>query len=114
MFGSGINLSGGEQQRVAIARALLVDAPVLILDEATAFTDPESEAEIQKALTTLVRGRTVLVIAHRPESILGVDQIAVLDHGNLVACGAPNDVIDHPLFTGLARISSGHNTEDLS
>ena len=114
MFGSGINLSGGEQQRVAIARALLVDAPVLILDEATAFTDPESEAEIQKALTTLVRGRTVLVIAHRPESILGVDQIAVLDHGNLVACGAPNNVIDHPLFTGLARISSGHNTEDLS
>ena len=114
MFGSGINLSGGEQQRVAIARALLVDAPVLILDEATAFTDPESEAEIQKALTTLVRGRTVLVIAHRPESILGVDQIAVLDHGNLVACGAPNDVIDHPLFTGLAHISSGHNTEDLS
>ena len=114
MFGSGINLSGGEQQRVAIARALLVDAPVLILDEATAFTDPESEAEIQKALTTLVRGRTVLVIAHRPESILGVDQIAVLDHGNLVACGAPNDVIDHPLFTGFARISSGHNTEDLS
>ena len=107
-------LSGGQQQRVAIARALLVDAPVLILDEATAFTDPESEAEIQKALTTLVRGRTVLVIAHRPESILGVDQIAVLDHGNLVACGAPNDVIDHPLFTGLARISSGHNTEDLS
>ena len=114
MFGSGINLSGGEQQRVAIARALLVDAPVLILDEATAFADPESEAEIQKALTTLVRGRTVLVIAHRPESILGVDQIAVLDHGNLVACGAPNDVIDHPLFTGLARISSGHNTEELS
>lgn len=114
MFGSGINLSGGEQQRVAIARALLVDAPVLILDEATAFTDPESEAEIQKALTTLVRGRTVLVIAHRPESILGVDQIAVLDHGNLVACGAPNDVIDHPLFTGLARISSGHNAEDFS
>lgn len=114
MFGSGINLSGGEQQRVAIARALLVDAPVLILDEATAFTDPESEAEIQKVLTTLVRDRTVLVIAHRPESILGVDQIAVLDHGNLVACGAPNDVIDHPLFTGLARISSGHNTEDLS
>ena len=114
VFGSGINLSGGEQQRVAIARALLVDAPVLILDEATAFTDPESEAEIQKALTALVRGRTVLVIAHRPESILGVDQIAVLDHGNLVACGAPNDVIDHPLFTGLARISSGHNAEDLS
>ena len=114
VFGSGNNLSGGEQQRIAIARALLVDAPVLILDEATAFTDPESEAEIQKALTTLVRGRTVLVIAHRPESILGVDQIAVLDHGNLVACGAPNDVIDHPLFTGLARISSGHNAEDFS
>ena len=55
-----------------------------------------------------------MVIAHRPESILGVDQIAVLDHGNLVACGAPNDVIDHPLFTGLARISSGHNAEDFS
>lgn len=116
MFGGGHNFSGGQQQRIAIARALLVDAPILILDEATAFTDPESEAEIQKALTTLVRGRTVLVIAHRPESILGVDQIAVLDQGELVACGTAAEVADHPLFHGLARTSirSGYTTEELS
>lgn len=80
-------LSGGQAQRVAIARALLVDAPILLLDEATAFTDPESEAEIQQALENLALGKTVLVIAHRPASIQDADQIVVLERGRVIAKG---------------------------
>jgi len=68
-----------------IARAVLLDTPVLILDEATAMADPESEAEIQQALTALARGKTVLVIAHRPGSIRGADQIVVLEGGRVRA-----------------------------
>lgn len=79
VYGAGSGLSGGQALRVAIARALLVDAPILILDEATALTDPESQHQIQQALSALAIGRTVLVIAHRPESIEGVDQIIQLD-----------------------------------
>lgn len=78
VVGAGTSLSGGQQQRISIARALLTDAPILILDEATASTDPDSEAEIQAALTRLTIGKTVLVIAHKPESIRGADQIIEL------------------------------------
>ncbi|GAA0992952.1 ABC transporter ATP-binding protein [Acrocarpospora macrocephala] len=81
------DLSGGEAQRVSIARALLADTPVLVLDEATAFADPESEAAIQDALSTLAAGRTVLVIAHRLPTIVGVDQIVVLDRGRIAQRG---------------------------
>ncbi|MFJ9261310.1 ABC transporter ATP-binding protein [Streptomyces bacillaris] len=80
-------LSGGEAQRVSIARALLADAPVLVLDEATAFADPESEAAIQDAIARLVRGRTVLVIAHRLPTIVEADRIAVLSDGRIVERG---------------------------
>ncbi|UGT39745.1 ABC transporter ATP-binding protein/permease [Nocardia yamanashiensis] len=80
-------LSGGEAQRLSIARALLADTPVLVLDEATAFADPESEAAVQDALAVLVAGRTVLVIAHRLHTITGVDRILVLEHGSLVEQG---------------------------
>ncbi|MFE7459779.1 ATP-binding cassette domain-containing protein [Streptomyces sp. NPDC057554] len=80
-------LSGGEAQRISIARALLADAPVLVLDEATAFADPESEAAIQDAIARLVRGRTVLVIAHRLPTIVEADLIAVLREGRLVGLG---------------------------
>lgn len=75
VVGSDVSLSGGQQQRISIARAVLTDAPILILDEATTATDPECEADIQAGLTSLARGKTVLVIAHKPESIVGVDQI---------------------------------------
>jgi ATP-binding cassette subfamily B protein IrtA len=85
VYGSGTGLSGGQAQRVAIARALLVDAPVLLLDEATALTDPESQHEIQQALSALAVGRTVLVIAHRPEAIAGVDRIIHIDHGHVTS-----------------------------
>ncbi len=88
VVGEDALFSGGEAQRVSIARALLADTPVLVLDEATAFADPESEADIQAALTRLAVGRTVLVIAHRLTSIVGADQIAVLDRGRVVECGS--------------------------
>jgi ATP-binding cassette subfamily B protein/ATP-binding cassette subfamily B protein IrtA len=80
-------LSGGEAQRLSIARTLLADTPVLVLDEATAFADPESEAAVQDALAVLVAGRTVLVIAHRLHTITGVDRILVLDNGELAETG---------------------------
>ncbi|WP_336086952.1 ABC transporter ATP-binding protein [Nocardia sp. SSK8] len=86
-------LSGGEAQRLSIARALLADTPVLVLDEATAFADPESEAAVQDALAALVAGRTVLVIAHRLHTITGVDRILVLENGTLVEQGPHADLV---------------------
>lgn len=86
--GEKAHLSGGEAQRVSIARAILADAPILVLDEATAFADPESEAAIQDALSTLVSGRTLLVIAHRLHTITGANQICVLDGGRIVERGS--------------------------
>ncbi|MFI9535488.1 ABC transporter ATP-binding protein [Nocardia fusca] len=86
-IGVDASLSGGEAQRLSIARALLADTPVLVLDEATAFADPESEAAVQDALARLVAGRTVLVIAHRLHTITGVDRIVVLENGTLVEQG---------------------------
>ncbi|MEU7631031.1 ABC transporter ATP-binding protein [Nocardia sp. NPDC049220] len=86
-IGVDATLSGGEAQRLSIARALLADTPVLVLDEATAFADPESEAAVQDALAVLVAARTVLVIAHRLHTITAVDRILVLEHGRLVEQG---------------------------
>ena len=83
----GAYLSGGEQQRIALARAILKDAPIVVLDEATAFADPENEALIQKAFATLTRGRTVIMIAHRLSTVVGADKILVLDEGNIVEQG---------------------------
>jgi ATP-binding cassette subfamily B protein IrtA len=87
VVGLDVELSGGEAQRVAIARALLADPPILVLDEATAFADPESEAAIQDALSTLAVGRTVLVIAHRLHTVTDADQIVVMECGRIVERG---------------------------
>jgi ATP-binding cassette subfamily B protein len=90
----GTYLSGGEAQRVAIARAILKNAPILVLDEATAFADPENEANIQKGLSALMRGKTVIIIAHRLSTIREADQILVVDHGRIVERGTHGQLVD--------------------
>lgn len=101
VYGSDSGLSGGQAQRIAIARAILVDAPVLILDEATALTDPESQYQIQQALTDLARDKTVLLIAHRPEVITGVDQIVLVERGRVVAAGTHEEMLTEPDYARL-------------
>lgn len=101
VYGSASGLSGGQAQRIAIARAVLVDAPVLILDEATALTDPESTHQIQQALSDLARDKTVLLVAHRPEVVEGVDQIVLVDRGRVLATGTHDDLLGEP---GYARL----------
>ena len=85
-------LSGGEQQRIALARAILKDAPIVVLDEATAFADPENEALIQKAFTKLTQGRTVIMIAHRLSTVVSADKILVLDEGRIVEAGTHKEL----------------------
>ncbi|MFW0791805.1 ABC transporter ATP-binding protein/permease [Gordonia sp. CPCC 205333] len=92
-LGPDAALSGGEQQRLSIARALLADAPVLILDEATAFADPESEYLVQQSLSRLAANRTVLVIAHRLHTIVDADTIVVLDGGRIVESGTHDELL---------------------
>lgn len=93
VLGAGVGLSGGERQRLTIARAILADTEILILDEATAFADPESEYLVQQALNRLTRNRTVLVIAHRLHTITRADQIVVLDHGRVVERGRHEELL---------------------
>jgi ATP-binding cassette subfamily B protein len=90
---NGATLSGGERQRISIARALLKDAPIVLLDEATASLDPENEAAIQKAISVLIAGKTVLVIAHRLRTVAGVDNIIVLDKGRVADQGAHGELM---------------------
>lgn len=90
----GIFLSGGEQQRIAIAQAILKDAPIIILDEATAFADPDNESRVQAALSSLAKGRTVIIIAHRLTTALGADRIFVLDGGEIKEQGTHQELIE--------------------
>jgi ATP-binding cassette subfamily B protein len=93
VVGRDVRFSGGEAQRISIARAILADAPVVVLDEATAHADPESEALIQDALSELAAGRTVLVVAHRLATVVGVDRIVVLDQGRIVEQGTHEELL---------------------
>ena len=111
VLGRETALSGGQEQRIAIARAILLDTPVLLMDEATAMADPESEAEIQEALSALVRGRTVLVIAHRPAAVRGAHRIAVMERGRIVASGTHGELLDEPHYRALLR-QSGQLPDD--
>ena len=99
---NGNFLSGGERQRIAIARAILKDAPIVILDEATAFTDPENEDKIQRSIMALSRGKTLLVIAHRLSTIQNADQIVVLEKGSVADCGTQEELLGRcPLYQTL-------------
>ena len=100
----GKGLSGGERQRIALARAILKDAPIVVLDEATAFVDPENEEKMNAAIAEVIRGKTVIVIAHRLHSIVNADQIVVLDQGNVAGIG-PHDTCE-PL-PGVSKNSGG-------
>ena len=91
--GAGGHLSGGERQRICIARAMLKDAPVVILDEATAYTDPENEALVQMSVAKLVKGRTLIVIAHRLSTIVDADRIFVIKDGNVEAQGTQEELL---------------------
>lgn len=90
----GAYLSGGEVQRVALARAILKDAPIVVLDEATAFADPENEALIQRAFAKLAENRTVIMIAHRLSTVVGADQIVVLDQGRVAERGTHAELVE--------------------
>lgn len=89
----GVYLSGGEQQRIALARAILKDAPIVVLDEATAFADPENEYQIQKGLQKLMRGKTVIMIAHRLSTVQNADCILVLENGEISERGTHTELL---------------------
>lgn len=91
--GAGGHLSGGERQRIAIARAMLKNAPIVILDEATSYTDPENEAVIQEAISRLTKGKTLIVIAHRLSTIIDSDQIVVVKNGTIQAKGTHEELL---------------------
>ena len=91
---NGARLSGGERQRISIARALLKDAPIVLLDEATASLDVENETEVQQALSRLLAGKTVIVIAHRMRTVANADKIVVLDSGRVAEQGSPSELME--------------------
>ena len=90
----GVYLSGGEQQRIAIARVMLKNTPIIILDEATAFADPDNEARVQTAFSNLSKGKTVIMIAHRLSTVAGVDKIYVVKDGEIAESGGYRELIE--------------------
>ena len=105
---AGKRLSGGEKQRISIARAILKNAPIVILDEATAFTEPQNEDKIQKSIMALSKGKTLLVIAHRLSTIQNADQIVVLKKGRIVDCGKQKELLKRcPLYADMWKAHIG-------
>lgn len=112
--GSGGHLSGGERQRISIARAMLKDAPIVILDEATSYTDPESEAVIQSALSKLTAGKTLIVIAHRLSTIADADRIFLINDGNVEAFGTQEELLNNsPLYKSMWESHMAIRKEDV-
>ena len=106
--GGGAHLSGGERQRIAIARAMLKDAPIIVLDEATAYIDPENEAVIQRAVAALVKDKTVIVIAHRLSTITGADNIVLVKDGTIEAQGRHGELLERsPLYREMWQAHMG-------
>ena len=105
---AGIKLSGGERQRICIARAILKDAPILIFDEATSYTDGENEHKIQLALNELIRGKTTVMIAHRLHTIVNADQICVLTDGKIAERGKHEELLKkNGVYAGMWRTYTG-------
>ena len=104
---NGTRLSGGERQRISIARALLKDAPVVLLDEATASLDVENETQVQEALSRLLAGKTVIVIAHRMRTVMSADKIVVLEDGRVAEQGSPEELLAAGgLFARMVRLQT--------
>ena len=107
----GGSLSGGEKQRISIARAMLKDAPIVILDEATASVDPENEAELQAAISSLTKGKTLILIAHRLKTVRNADQILVLNGGHIVQRGTHEELIAQPgLYADFVHVRTQANS----
>ena len=107
----GGSLSGGEKQRISIARAMLKDAPIVILDEATASVDPENEAELQAAISSLTKGKTLILIAHRLKTVRNADQILVLNGGHIVQRGTHEELIAQPgLYADFVHVRAKANS----
>ena len=111
----GGTLSGGEKQRISIARAILKDAPIIILDEATASIDPENEHLIQAAISELTKGKTIITIAHRLATIEYADQILEVDDGKIAQCGTHNELVKqegrYRQFVDIRKNAEGWNIE---
>ena len=103
-------LSGGERQRISIARAILKDAPIVIMDEATASLDAENETEVQSALSALVREKTVLIIAHRMRTVEGAEKIVVLQGGSVAEQGTPAELKERGgIYANMLALQSGEH-----
>lgn len=90
----GGHLSGGEKQRISIARAMLKNAPIVILDEATSYMDTENESIVQEAISNLVKGKTLILIAHRLRTIVNADKIFVVENGKIESCGKHEELLE--------------------
>lgn len=113
--GAGAHLSGGERQRIALARAMLKNAPIVILDEATAYVDPENEDRLQSALRALTKDKTVIMIAHRLKTVRNADQILVIDKGRIAERGTHEELVKkdgiYRRFTELRESAEGWKIE---
>ena len=107
---NGEKLSGGERQRISIARAILKDAPIILLDEATASLDTENESKIQRALSELIKNKTVLIIAHRMRTVSGADKIVVIKDGTIAETGTPSELKEKQgIFSSMLKTQYQNN-----